>query len=63
MKNKNESGIALIVALLILVLAGALLQTFIVKIISSQKMMGMDMRTQRNVNPSAPKPNPPAPTP
>jgi Tfp pilus assembly protein PilX len=55
MKTKNESGIALITVLLILVLMGALLQTFIVKVISSQKMMGMDMRTNRTdrINPPA----------
>ena len=58
MKTKNESGIALIAVLLILVLMGVMLQTFIVKIISSQKMMGLDMQTERTgrINPKPPTP-------
>jgi Tfp pilus assembly protein PilX len=44
MKNGNESGIALITALLILVLMGALLHVFVIKIYSSQRMIGMDMQ-------------------
>jgi len=59
MKTKNESGIALIAALLILILMGALLQLFIIKVMSSQKMMGMDMRTVRNLDPTPPLPPPP----
>ena len=57
MKAKNESGIALITALFILVLMGVMLQTFIVKIMSSQKTLGMDMRTERTerINPPAGK--------
>jgi len=57
MKTKNESGIALIATLLIMILMGVMLQTFIVKIISSQKTMGMDMRTERTerINPPAGK--------
>lgn len=42
MKNKNESGIALITALLFLVLMGAMLHVFIIKVYSSQRMVGMD---------------------
>jgi len=52
MKTKNESGIALIATLLILILMGALLHVFTVKVVSSQKMMGMDKRAERNLNPS-----------
>ena len=47
MKTENESGIALITVLLILVLMGALLFTFTVKIQNSQKMLGMDMSSDR----------------
>ena len=50
MKAKNESGIAVIMALLILVLMSAMLQVFIVKVISSQKMLSMDMRSERSPN-------------
>lgn len=42
MKNKNESGIALITALLLLVLMGTMLHVFIIKVYSSQRMAGMD---------------------
>jgi type II secretory pathway component PulK len=58
MKTKNESGMALIAVLLILVLMGAMLQTFIVNIINSQKMIGMDMRTERTDRINQPKPPP-----
>lgn len=61
MKTKNESGVALIIVLLFLILMGALMQTFIVKVMSSQKMMSMDMRTNRTerINlPAAPAPKP-----
>jgi len=44
MKNKNESGIALIAVLLILILMGALFHVFVVKIQSSQKMISLDMQ-------------------
>lgn len=42
MKNKNESGIALIGTLLILVLLGALLGGFILSINSDQELIGID---------------------
>ena len=42
MKTNNESGIALITALLFLILMGAMLHVFIVKVYSSQRMVGMD---------------------
>ena len=58
MRIKNESGIALIMALLLLILMGAMLQVFIVKVTSSQKMIGMDMREERNLNPPAKAPPP-----
>jgi hypothetical protein len=47
MKNKNESGIALISALLILVLLGVLLEGFIVSINSDQKLIGNDRDQNR----------------
>ena len=47
MKIKDESGIALITALLIMVLMGAMLQIFIIRVMSSQKMMSMDMQADR----------------
>jgi hypothetical protein len=40
MKTKNESGIALIAVLLLLVLAGALLESFIISLNSDQKNLG-----------------------
>jgi len=42
MKNKNESGIALIAALMIMILMGAMLHVLIVKVYSSQMMIRMD---------------------
>ena len=52
MKIKDESGIALIAALLLLVLMGAMLHVFTVKVISSQKMIGMDMPKQITIKKS-----------
>ncbi|MDR0310883.1 MAG: hypothetical protein LBJ21_04790 [Acidobacteriota bacterium] len=49
MKNGNESGVALIAALLILVLMGAMLHVFVVKIHTSQKMIGMDMQQKIHI--------------
>jgi len=46
MKNNNESGIALITALLFLILMGAMLHVFIVKVYSSQRMVAMDRPSQ-----------------
>jgi type II secretory pathway component PulK len=46
MKNNNESGVALIMALLLLILMGTMLHIFIVKVYSSQRMMGLDMQRQ-----------------
>lgn len=48
MKFKNESGVALVIALLILVLMGAMLHAFMVKVDSSQKMIGMENRSARS---------------
>ena len=45
MKNKHEGGIALITVLLLLVLMGALLQVFIINVNSSQRIMGMNTRS------------------
>ena len=53
MKNKNESGIALIMTLLMLILMGTMLHVFIVKVYSSQRMLGADMSSKihiRNIN-------------
>ena len=47
MKIRNESGIALITALLILILMGALLVTFFVRLDSSQRMIGMGQDSDR----------------
>ena len=47
MKTRKESGIALITVLLVLILMGALFMTLVVKINSSQKMIGMDARSDR----------------
>jgi len=47
MKIKNESGIALIAALLLLILMGVMLQVFIVRINSSQRMLGTDLGSDR----------------
>ena len=47
MKIKNESGIALIAALLILVLMGVMLEVFIVSVNSSQKMLAEDFQSDR----------------
>ena len=49
MKNNSESGIALISALLILVLMGAMLHAFIVKVYSSQRMLGADMPSKIHI--------------
>jgi hypothetical protein len=47
MKTKNESGIALISALLILVLMGVLLEGFIVAVNSDQQLIGVDREQNR----------------
>ena len=49
MKNKNESGIALITALLMLVLMGTMLHVLIVKVHSSQRMLGADMPSKIHI--------------
>jgi len=54
MKNNNESGVALITALLLLVLMGTLLHVFIVKVHSSQRMIGMDMPREVTIIKKAP---------
>ena len=46
MKTNNDSGIALIAVLLIIVLMGALLQTFLVNLDSQQKLFGSDLRSE-----------------
>ena len=48
MKMKNESGMALITALLILILMGTMLQVIIVKVNSSQKELGMERDQDRS---------------
>jgi hypothetical protein len=47
MKNKNESGIALITTLLILVLLGILLEGFVITVNSDQGLIGADREQNR----------------
>ena len=47
MKLRDESGFALIMALMLTILMGAILQLFIARVISSQRMIAMDMWADR----------------